>query len=217
MDYTWIVSTPSSSSGWGGGLLTSVVVVVVVVMVGCCWTDFLLLFLSHFFFLSLLVLNSSLNLAPGKRFNVHVISGRLSLVSLVGFVGGPRSREMNVWLSLLLRCIVVKATQVLESGLVAELVLVLSLHHGWSLCPQHFDSLEDVHRPFVTHPLQDNTQSDEDTCPPHASTAVNADWSVLAKLLLGFVHLANEIDEALPRFGDALLWPISELELTHRS
>ncbi|KAG7214635.1 hypothetical protein INR49_010527 [Caranx melampygus] len=34
----------------------------------------------------------------------------------------------------------------------------------------HFDSLEDVHCPFVTHPLQDNTQSDEDTCPPHAST-----------------------------------------------
>lgn len=47
----------------------------------------------------------------------------------------------------------------------------LSLHHGRSLCAQHFDSLEDVHRPFVTHPLQDDTQSDEDTCPPHASTA----------------------------------------------
>lgn len=47
--------------------------------------------------------------------------------------------------------------------------------------------------------------------------AVNADWSILAKLLLGFVHLANEIDEALPRFGHTLLWPISELELTHCS
>lgn len=52
------------------------------------------------------------------------------------------------------------------------LSVYLSLHHGWSLCAQHFDSLEDVHRPFVTHPLQDNTQSDEDTCAPHASTAV---------------------------------------------
>lgn len=124
---------------------------------------------------------------------------------------------MDGWLSVLLRCIVVKATQVLESSLVAELVLVLSLHHGWSLCPQHFDSLEDVYRPFVTHPLQDNAQSDKDTCPPHAGTAVNADWSILAKLLLGFVHLANEIDEALPRFGHTLLWPISELELTHCS
>lgn len=50
------------------------------------------------------------------------------------------------------------------------LSVYLSLHHGWSLCPQHFDSLENVHRPFVTHPLQDNTQSDEDACPSHAST-----------------------------------------------
>lgn len=45
--------------------------------------------------------------------------------------------------------------------------------------------------------------------------AVNADWSVLAELLLGFVHLANEIDEALPRFGHALLRPVGKLELTH--
>lgn len=50
------------------------------------------------------------------------------------------------------------------------LSVYLSLHHGWSLCPQHFDSLENVHCPFITHPLQDNTQSDEDTCPSHAST-----------------------------------------------
>lgn len=49
------------------------------------------------------------------------------------------------------------------------MLVYLSLHHGWSLRPQHFDSLENVHRPFVTHPLQHNTQSDEDTCPPHAS------------------------------------------------
>lgn len=47
--------------------------------------------------------------------------------------------------------------------------------------------------------------------------AVNTDWSILAKLLLGFVHLADEIDEALPGFGHALLWPISELELAHCS
>lgn len=52
---------------------------------------------------------------------------------------------------------------------------------------------------------------------PGCLPAVNADWSILAKLLLGFVHLANEIDEALPRFGHTLLWPISELELTHCS
>lgn len=50
---------------------------------------------------------------------------------------------------------------------------------------------------------------------PHCLPAVNADWSILAKLLLGFVHLANEIDEALPWFGHTLLRPVSELELTH--
>lgn len=53
--------------------------------------------------------------------------------------------------------------------------------------------------------------------PVFLSPAVNTDWSVLAKLLLGFVHLADEIDEALPGFGHALLWPISELELAHCS
>lgn len=41
------------------------------------------------------------------------------------FVRGPRSRKMDRWSPLHLRCIVVKATQVLESRLVAELVLVL--------------------------------------------------------------------------------------------
>lgn len=51
-----------------------------------------------------------------------------------------------------------------------KMLMYLSLHHGWSLCAQHFDSLEDVHCPFITHPLQHNTQSDEDTCPPHTST-----------------------------------------------
>ena len=53
-----------------------------------------------------------------------------SCFSLVGlffifFVRGPRSRKMDGWSPLHLRCIVVKATQVLESRLVAELVLVL--------------------------------------------------------------------------------------------
>lgn len=178
----------------------------------------------------------------------------------------------------------VEATQVFQSGLVAELVLVLrgrnpttvllkpppccdpkssdiccgccrltsaelnlylGLHHGRPLRAQHFDSLEDIHRSFVAHPLQDDTQGDEDTCPPHTGTraareqstirprpcsansantpsscdspAVNSDWPILAKLLLGFVDLSDEVDEALPRFGHALLWPVGELELAHRS
>lgn len=46
--------------------------------------------------------------------------------------------------------------------------------------------------------------------------AVHCDWSVLAKLLLCFVHLANEVDEALSWFGHSLLGPVSELELPYR-
>lgn len=92
----------------------------------------------------------------------------------------------------------VEATQVFQSGLVAELVLVLRgrnpttaplnppscsdicspnqlslylrLHHGRSLRAQHFDSLEDIHGSFVAHPLQDDTQGDEDSRPPHTGT-----------------------------------------------
>lgn len=45
--------------------------------------------------------------------------------------------------------------------------------------------------------------------------AVNADWTILTKLLLGFMHLANKVNEALPRFRYTLLRPISKLELTN--
>lgn len=47
----------------------------------------------------------------------------------------------------------------------------LGLHHGWPLGPQHFDRLEDVHHALVAHPLQHDTQRDEDSGPPHTSTA----------------------------------------------
>lgn len=47
--------------------------------------------------------------------------------------------------------------------------------------------------------------------------AVDRDGSVLSKLLLGFMHLADEVDEALPRFGYALFRPVGELELPHCS
>lgn len=67
----------------------------------------------------------------------------------------------------------------------------LSLHHGRSLCAQHFDGLEDVHCPFVTHPLQDDTQSDEDTGPPHASTAaIKGNMTIVNKVSeLNVLHL----------------------------
>lgn len=45
---------------------------------------------------------------------------------------------------------------------------------------------------------------------------MDGDRPVLSKLLLGFMHLANEVDEALPGLGHPLLRPISELELSDR-
>lgn len=47
------------------------------------------------------------------------------------------------------------------------------------------------------------------------SPAVDSDRSFLSKLLLGFVHLTNEINESFPRFRHTLLWPIRELELPY--
>ena len=77
-------------------------------------------------FCHLLVKNWSLYLAfLGKRYNIVIVPDYLSLFSLVGLFCGTWSRKMDGWLSLALRCIVVKATQVFESSLVAELVLVL--------------------------------------------------------------------------------------------
>lgn len=49
------------------------------------------------------------------------------------------------------------------------------------------------------------------------SPAVDRDGPVLSKLLLGFMHLADEVDEALAGFGHALLRPVGELELPHCS
>lgn len=46
-----------------------------------------------------------------------------------------------------------------------------------------------------------------------SSPAVDRDGAVLAKLFLGLVHLADEVNEALPRLWHALLRPVRELEL----
>lgn len=46
--------------------------------------------------------------------------------------------------------------------------------------------------------------------------AVDGDGPVLSKLLLGFMHLANKVDESFPRLGHALFRPIRELELSDR-
>ena len=44
---------------------------------------------------------------------------------------------------------------------------------------------------------------------------MNGDWSVLAELLLGLVHLPDEVDESLTGLGHSLFRPVSEVELTH--
>lgn len=48
------------------------------------------------------------------------------------------------------------------------------------------------------------------------SPAVNSNWSILSKLLLGFVDLANEINKALSCLWHTLFWPIGELKLADR-
>lgn len=49
--------------------------------------------------------------------------------------------------------------------------------------------------------------------PGSSAPAVDGDGPVLAELLLGLVHLADEVNEALPRLRHALLRPVRELEL----
>jgi len=46
---------------------------------------------------------------------------------------------------------------------------------------------------------------------------VDGDWSILAKLILRFLHVSNELYEPFTRARDSLLWPISELKLSYRS
>jgi len=45
---------------------------------------------------------------------------------------------------------------------------------------------------------------------------MHCDWSFLAELLFGFVHLADEVYEALSRLWNTLFGPVDELELPHR-
>lgn len=46
---------------------------------------------------------------------------------------------------------------------------------------------------------------------------MNGDGSILSKLLLGLVHLPQEVDETFAALRHSLFWPVRELELTNRS
>lgn len=48
------------------------------------------------------------------------------------------------------------------------------------------------------------------------SPTVDRDRPVLAELLLRFMHLTDEVDEAFSRFGNSLFGPVGELELPYR-
>lgn len=47
--------------------------------------------------------------------------------------------------------------------------------------------------------------------------AVHWNGSILPKLLLCFMNLANEVNKSFSRLWHSLLWPVSELELPHCS
>lgn len=44
---------------------------------------------------------------------------------------------------------------------------------------------------------------------------VDCDGAILTKLFFSFMNLTDEINEALSRLWDTLLWPISEMELAN--
>jgi len=46
---------------------------------------------------------------------------------------------------------------------------------------------------------------------------VDSNGSVLAELLLCFMHLADEVDKSFAGLRDALLRPVGEMELPYRS
>ena len=77
----------------------------------------------------------------------------------------------------------IKGGEILEGGAVAELVLVLRLHHGRSLGPQSPHRLEDVHHPLVLHPLQHDGEADEDPGPSHPGTEDEKCWRLALRCL----------------------------------
>lgn len=46
--------------------------------------------------------------------------------------------------------------------------------------------------------------------------AMNGDGSILSELLLGLVHLSQEVDETFAALRHSLFRPVRELELTNR-
>lgn len=92
----------------------------------------------------------------------------------------------------------------------------LRLHHCRPLRSQYPHRLEHVQHALVLHSLQYYAERDEHPGPTDTGTTVHRNRAILAELLLRFMHLSDEIDEAFARFWHSLLWPVDELELPHR-
>lgn len=156
-------------------------------------------------------------------------------------IPGRFPRLAIFWLSV---GVVVERPQVLQTGSVAELVLILKsnniailckidysqcstisagvttdlgLNHSWTLRAQYSYSLENVDDTLVLHSLEDNAERDEDASPSDAGATVHRNWAILAELLFRLMHLTDEVDESIDRLRDALLGPVDELELSHRA
>lgn len=111
-------------------------------------TDFLLLF-----FLLLFVLVGVESLS---RFQCSCSFSLSFSCFTCWFVCGPQSRKMDGQMSLHLRCIVVKATQIFQSSLVAELVLILCDRKGFVKTERCYFLLFLAHLISLSHRYHDN-------------------------------------------------------------
>lgn len=93
----------------------------------------------------------------------------------------------------------------------------LGLNHSWPLGAQYSNGLENVDNTLVLHSFKDDAERNEDASPADASATVHRDRAILAKLFLRLVHLTDEVYESIDRLRHALLGPVDELELSHRT
>lgn len=110
----------------------------------------------------------------------------------------------------------IKRGDVIESSLVAELVLIAALDHAGSLRSQRPHHLEQVDHLFVLYSLQDDRERNEGACSADAAAAVNGDRTLLAELLLRLVHLSDEVNEIVGRLRYAVLRPVCAVRKNER-
>lgn len=97
----------------------------------------------------------------------------------------PYSKCFKVFVEFL-GSVVVEGAQILESCSVAELILILGLHHCRPLRAQDSHCLGNVHDALILHAFQHNAQGNEDTCSTNTSTETNQanNWDLKSSLRL---------------------------------